>query len=75
MSIITVAKSGNANYTTINEAIKNAQHGDTIRVHPGVYTESLVIDKLLEISGGGVTEETVIESDYAPCILMKTDSA
>ena len=75
MSIITVAKSGNANYTTINKAIKNAQPGDTIRVHPGVYTESLVIDKLLEISGGGVAEGTVIESTYAPCLSMKTDSA
>ena len=75
MSIITVAKSGNADYTTIKKAIENAQPGDQIIVHPGLYKESLVIDKPLEILGGGAAEETVIESSYAPCLSMKTDSA
>ena len=75
MSIITVAKSGNADYTTIKKAIENARPRDKITVHPGLYKESLIIDKPLEISGGGAAEETVIESYYIPCILMKTDSA
>ena len=40
-------------FTTISEAVKSARPGDRILVRPGLYPESLVIDKPLEILGDG----------------------
>ena len=36
---ITVKQSGTGNYTTIQEAINNANIGDTVLVYPGNYIE------------------------------------
>lgn len=43
-------------YSTISEAISDVTEGDRSRivVHPGVYNESLVIDKPVTIIGAGV---------------------
>lgn len=52
-----------ANYRTITEAIASATGGERILVRPGVYKESLVIDKPLEIIGDGPREEIIVECD------------
>ncbi|RLF36314.1 MAG: hypothetical protein DRN08_01565 [Thermoplasmata archaeon] len=49
---------------TIQEAINNATDGDTIYVHSGVYHESIIIDKQLNIIGEG-KDTTIIDGDYA----------
>lgn len=40
-NIIRVSKSGNGDYTSINEAVKNAKSGDIIYVASGTYIESV----------------------------------
>ncbi|MBA3805999.1 MAG: right-handed parallel beta-helix repeat-containing protein [Acidobacteria bacterium] len=72
---IIVAKDGGGQYTTIVEAIKNAQPGTRIMVRPGFYKEGFAIDKQLEIIGDGPLGDIVIESTDTYCIRMQTDRA
>ncbi len=70
-----VSPSGAGHYRTISEAIRIAPVNATIRVMPGVYRESLVLDKAVEILGMGTVEEIIVENTDAPCLLMQTESA
>lgn len=47
---ITVNSDGGENYTSIQEAVNNAQNGDTILVYPGAYKENVKVDKELVIT-------------------------
>jgi parallel beta-helix repeat protein len=53
---------GEGAYTTIGEAIGAASAGDHILVRPGVYEESLVVDRPLEIVGQGAPADAVVRS-------------
>lgn len=59
-------------HTTISEAIMDASPGDRIRVMPGLYEESLVIDKPLEIIGDGDPQDIVIRAAGKSVLLFKT---
>jgi nitrous oxidase accessory protein NosD len=48
-------------FPTIQQAINEANEGDTIEVLPGTYTEQLTINKTLTIIGSGV-KSTIIEA-------------
>jgi nitrous oxidase accessory protein NosD len=70
-----VSQQGQGDYRTIREAIRNAKEGDRIFIRPGLYQESLMIDKTLEIIGDGELEEIIIESEDSNCLRMQTESA
>lgn len=72
---LVVSQVGDGDYQTITEAIKNAQSGMRILVRPGVYKESLVLDKTVTIVGDGATADIIIESTDSNCLLCKTDQA
>ncbi|MEG4521381.1 right-handed parallel beta-helix repeat-containing protein, partial [Microcoleus sp. C2D2] len=72
---LVVSQQGQGDYTTISEALKNAAPGTRIDVHPGVYRESLILDKSVEIIGSGEVDRIVVESISSNCIKMATDSA
>lgn len=57
-----VGGTGPGNYTTIQGAIDNASHGDTIFVYNGTYHEGLVINKTLSLKGED-RNTTIIETD------------
>lgn len=59
-SIIYVDDDGNADYTTIQEAIKEAENGDTIYVYPGMYYGEITIEKTLTLTGEDKTK-TIID--------------
>jgi len=63
---------GRGDHITISEAIRAADSGDRILVRPGLYQESLVIDKPVEIIGDGDAADIVIQSVGANAILFKT---
>jgi parallel beta-helix repeat protein len=61
---LVVAKDGSGTYTTITEAVAAAEDGDTIRVRPGTYHESVTITKDITLDGDGdEAEDVVIEVD------------
>jgi hypothetical protein len=49
-------------FATVSEAIEVAKPGDRILVRPGLYEESLVVNKPLEIIGDGPVEDIVIRA-------------
>ncbi len=60
-------------FSTIQEAIDNAQEGQVIKVSPGVYQEQIVLKPYLTLLGSGA-ENTTIESTSGPVILGKPHS-
>lgn len=64
-AVFTVGINGGENYSSIQEAVNNAQNGDTILVSPGVYRENVNVNKELtiissELSGDRVNRTYVI---------------
>lgn len=50
---ITVDVTGNGDYTSIGDAVTNAETSDTIRVMPGVYSENVKVDKQVNLIAAG----------------------
>jgi parallel beta-helix repeat protein len=55
-AVITVDANGVENYTSIQEAVNNAQNGDTILVNPGVYRENINVNKEVSIISNSASE-------------------
>jgi len=72
---IVVSANGSGDFSTIREALRNAATGTRLFIRPGLYNESIVIDKNVEITGDGSVEDIIIESTNSSCILMETDKA
>ena len=73
--VIVVAALGEADYRTIGAALTAAKPGDRIMVRPGVYRESLVLVKPVEIAGDGSRDEILLVSGDEACLLIRTDNA
>lgn len=56
-------------YTTIQSAINAAVTGDTVKVLPGTYTESITINKDIVVQGSGY-ETTKILTNISPAVVM-----
>jgi len=62
-STVTVDDSGGANYTTIQEAVNNANNGDTILIYSGTYTENVIVNKWVTIrSKSGNPDDTIVQA-------------
>jgi hypothetical protein len=61
-------------YTTITQALEAVQPGTRILVRPGLYKESIVVDKQVEIIGDGERSEIVIEGDGRNVILFQANN-
>jgi F-box protein 11 len=59
-------------YPTLADAIKVAEPETRILVRPGLYRESIVMNKPIEIVGDGDKKEIVIEASGQSAILFKT---
>jgi F-box protein 11 len=55
-----VDAAGRGEFVTIAAAIASAQPGERLLVRPGVYQETLVVDKPLDIVGDGAAAEIVV---------------
>ncbi|MBN2314524.1 MAG: right-handed parallel beta-helix repeat-containing protein, partial [Sedimentisphaerales bacterium] len=58
--VLTVAADGSGEYGSIQEAIDAAGEGAVIRIGPGIYEESLKIDKPLTLEGAGWDRTTIM---------------
>jgi nitrous oxidase accessory protein NosD len=70
---LVVSVRGDSQYQKISEAVRSAPPGARILVRAGLYRESLVIDKPVEIIGDGPVEQIIIEGVNSPCVLMHAD--
>lgn len=69
--MLVVSQKRGAQYSSINQAIRSAEPGARISVQPGVYRESLIVDKPIQIMGDGPVEQVIIESQDAPCLIIR----
>jgi parallel beta-helix repeat protein len=72
---LTVDAAGKENYRTITEALEAARPQARIIVRPGIYWESVTLDKPVELEADSNSGEVIIEATSGPCILMQTDHA
>jgi F-box protein 11 len=72
---IVVSASGGGDFASLGEALNAAAPGARLLVRPGLYGESIVLNKPVEIIGDGQKQQIVIASAKASCILMQTDKA
>ena len=56
-------------------AIARAAPGSRVRIAPGTYFESIVLDKPLELIGDGPVGSVIIQSVTGDCLLINTDEA
>ncbi|GHO58639.1 pectinesterase family protein [Ktedonobacter robiniae] len=73
--ILVVAQEGDGQYTTIGEALQHAQSNAFILVRPGMYQESLQLDKEVTIIGNGAKEDIILENCESHTIEMQTSQA
>jgi hypothetical protein len=72
---IIVSVAGDGDFTSLAEALRAATPGARLLVRPGLYRESLVLNKLVELVGEGARAEITLTSADRSCILMQTDEA
>lgn len=63
-----IVDGGDEHYTTIQEAVDDAEPGDSIQVNGGTYEERVFIDKSVSISGDPGRNDTVGPGTDAPVI-------
>eukprot|EP00300_Choanocystis_sp_HF-7_P019780 c20428_g1_i2.p1 GENE.c20428_g1_i2~~c20428_g1_i2.p1 ORF type:complete len:906 (-),score=174.64 c20428_g1_i2:86-2803(-) len=62
-------------FSSITAALRVAQSGDKLVLSPGLYTESFVIRKDIEIAGEGDSKEVVIESSGGTTVYIQAQRA
>jgi parallel beta-helix repeat protein len=65
---------GSGTFLTISEALTAADPGDCVLIRPGVYHESLVVEKSVELVGQGTRRDVVIEA-VGESVLRVTQAA
>jgi len=70
---ITVAKDGNGDYETIQDAIDNASPGDTIEVWEGEYQENIAVNKNVDLIGNGSDVTTIHGGWTGDVVSITTD--
>lgn len=71
-----VDASGTGHATTIADALKRARAGATVTVAPGTYRETLVVDRVVQIVGGGTDPSDVVIAPLSgACAAVSSDAA
>jgi parallel beta-helix repeat protein len=73
---LVVSQSGSAQYRSIGAALADAAPGMTILVRPGVYQESVLIDKAITLTAGErAAGQVTIECAENGCVRLAADGA
>ncbi|HEX5731985.1 MAG TPA: right-handed parallel beta-helix repeat-containing protein [Blastocatellia bacterium] len=71
VNTLIVSQQRGAQYASISQAVRSAAPGTHILVKPGLYRESLVIDRPISISADGPAGEVIVESIGSPCLVTR----
>ena len=74
-AIFIVSAKGGGNYASISEALRNVAPSSRLLIREGLYNESIVLDKNVEIVGDGAAENIVVQSQNQSCVSMRTEKA
>jgi len=70
---ITVNATGTEDYTTIQDAIDNAEDDDIIMVREGIYVENVVVSKTLSLLGNGSGSTTIDGGGNGDVVTVSAD--
>ncbi|GHO86426.1 right-handed parallel beta-helix repeat-containing protein [Dictyobacter formicarum] len=73
LRVVSLSSQNPVFYPSITAALQASISGDTILVEPGVYRESLIIDKAISLVGCGDREAVIIESIDLPCLSLQAN--
>ena len=68
---VVVSSDRSGDYRSIGEAIRSVAAGTRIRVRPGEYHETLLLDKEVEIVAEGAPGCVIVEMKGAPCLVIR----
>ncbi len=74
-SVFAVSANGDGNFTSIGEALRNVPANSRLLIREGLYHESVVLDKNVEIVGDGELENIIVRSRNQSCVSMQTEKA
>ena len=74
-TVYIVSANGGGNYTSISEALRNVPANSRLLIREGLYQESIVLDKNVEIEGDGAFENIIVRSTDQSCISMRSERA
>ncbi|HEC81567.1 MAG TPA: hypothetical protein ENI42_03975, partial [Thermoplasmatales archaeon] len=72
-NILHVDDDGEAEYSSIQEALKHAQHGDTVFVHNGTYFENLTVNKPITLLGEDKKTTTIVNNETTQVVHVISD--
>jgi hypothetical protein len=72
---LVVARDGSGDFRSLGEAIAQASPKTRVVVRPGIYRESLIVDKCLDVVGDGPRCEIIVQPDNACCLYLDTKRA
>lgn len=75
LNILIVSPEPGASLRSISQAVQAAKPGMTISVEPGVYQDSVVIDKSLKIIADDEADSVIIQGIRVPAITVNTPEA
>ncbi|MEH7544847.1 hypothetical protein [Neobacillus vireti] len=61
-----------AAFKSIQAAIRVAELGAKIFIDPGIYQESIILDRDIELVGNGAPEDIIVQSHEVSCISIDT---
>jgi F-box protein 11 len=73
--ILTVGKGGKGQCMSLRVALRQAEPGMRIHILPGVYRESVVVDRDVVLAGQGEPGEVVLEGTRGPCVTLSAAQA
>jgi parallel beta-helix repeat protein len=72
---IIVNINGSGNFTSIQDAIDQAERGDTVFVKPGIYYENITINKTINLIGSGTEHTTIIGDQVRAVIKLESNNS
>ncbi|HEV2763845.1 MAG TPA: right-handed parallel beta-helix repeat-containing protein, partial [Pyrinomonadaceae bacterium] len=74
-SSVVASAAGDGDYKSITEALANVAPGGRVLVRPGVYEESILLEKRADIVGDGPRDEIVVTGGGASCLKSSAEAA